>query len=153
VWSPNAFNFATGKSRQFYPGDQYDDCIAVDGYNWAPGKAGASWNSFKNIFASYAWAAPKPQPLLIEEAGVQENHPGDKPAWITDMGTAIKTLYREIKAVVDFDAYATANFGGWYDFRVDTSAQLVRSVPNPGERSLLQLADVRGRRRCAHGPG
>jgi len=123
VWSPNAFNFATGKSQQFYPGDPYVDWIAADGYNWAPGKAGASWNSFKNIFASfYSWAAPKPQPLLIGETGVQENRPGDKAAWITDMGATIKTLYPEIKAVVYFDAYATANFGGWYDFRVDTSA-------------------------------
>jgi len=123
VWSPNAFNFATGKSQTFFPGDAYVDWIGADGYNWAPGKAGASWNPFKNVFASfYSWAAPKPQPLMIGETGVQERGAGEKAQWITDMGNTIKNSYPEIKALVYFDAYATANFGGWYDFRVDTSA-------------------------------
>ena len=134
VWSPNAFNFATGFSQQFFPGDKYVDWIAADGYNWAPGKTGASWNSFKNIFSAfYSWAAPKSQPLMIAETGVQENNPGDKAAWVADMATTLKFAYPEIKALVYFDAYASANFGGMYDFRVDTSAsayQAFRTLAN-----------------------
>ena len=107
----------------------------------------------EHLLAFYSWAAPKPQPL----AGRGDRRPGeqsgDKAAWIADMGDHVKTLYPEIKAVVYFDAYATANFGGWYDFRVDTSASSYAGVPDPGERSVLQLADVRGRRRSADGPG
>jgi glycosyl hydrolase family 26 len=122
VWCPNAFNFATGRSQQFYPGDDYVDWICADGYNWAPDLANASWNSFKDIFAAfYEWAEPKPQPLMIGETGVLENAAGDKAAWITRMGRTINRVYPDIKALVYFDAYATANFGGWYDFRIDTS--------------------------------
>jgi hypothetical protein len=51
-----------------------------------------------------------------------EDEPGDKAAWIRGMGRTIKGAYPAIRALVYFDAYATANSGGWYDWRVDTSA-------------------------------
>jgi endoglucanase len=122
VWCPNAYAFSTGEAQQFYPGDAYVDWICADGYNWAPARPNSQWVSFQNIFTSfYAWGAPKAQPLMIGETGVLENAPGDKAAWITAMGTTVKTTYPEIKALVYFDAYATANFGGWYDWRLDTS--------------------------------
>ena len=122
VWCPNASAFSTGEAQRFYPGDAYVDWICADGYNWAPARPNARWVSFRDVFASfYAWAADRSKPLMIGETGVLENGPGDKAAWITDMGDTIESVYPQIKALVYFDAYATANFGGWYDWRIDTS--------------------------------
>ena len=122
VWCPNAYAFSTGEAQQMYPGDAYVDWICADGYNWAPARANSGWNPFRNIFSSfYAWGAPKAQPLMIGETGVMENGSGAKAAWISDMRNTIKYEYPEIKALVYFDAYSTANFGGWYDWRLDTS--------------------------------
>jgi hypothetical protein len=123
VWCPNAYRFATGEAQQYYPGDAYVDWICADGYNWAPQRPNSNWTSFKDIFAAfYAWGAPKAPPLMIGETGVLEKNPGDKGAWVTDMGNTIKTVYPEIKALVYFDAYSSANFGGMWDWRVDTSS-------------------------------
>jgi len=123
VWCPNAYAFSTGEARQFYPGRAYVDWICSDGYNWAPARPNSRWTSFEDIFASfYAWGAPKAPRLMVGETGALENEPGDKAEWITDMRRTIKSTYPEVEALVYFDAFATANFGGWYDWRVDTSA-------------------------------
>jgi glycosyl hydrolase family 26 len=123
VWCPNAWSFTTGEAELFYPGDDYVDWICADGYNWAPARENARWTSFRTIFAGfYEWAAPKAQPLMVGETGVLENDPGDKATWIRGMGTAVKRAFPDIRALVYFDAHATANFGGWYDFRIDTSS-------------------------------
>jgi hypothetical protein len=123
VWCPNAFAFGNGEAQQYYPGAAYVDWICADGYNWAPARQGAAWTSFRDIFSTfYSWASRRPRPLMIGETGVLENEPGDKGAWITAMGNTIKDVYPKIKALVYFDAQATANFGGWYDWRVDTSS-------------------------------
>jgi endoglucanase len=123
VWCPNSYAFGTGEAQRFFPGDAYVDWICADGYNWAPARPSSDWRSFEDTFAPfYAWAASKPQPLLVGETGVMENGPGDKATWVLDMGNTIKSVYPEIKALVYFDAYSTANFGGWYDWRMDTSA-------------------------------
>jgi hypothetical protein len=122
VWCPNASSFATGRAQQFYPGARYVDWICADGYNWHPAREGASWTSFRDIFAAfYRWAEPKPRPLMVGETGVLEDEAGDKAAWINAMGRTVKRAYPAIRALVYFDAYSTANFGGWYDWRVDTS--------------------------------
>ena len=122
VWCPNAYAFQTGEAQQMYPGDAYVDWICADGYNWSPARPGAGWNPFRSIFSAfYAWGAPKTQPLMIGETGVMEAGLGAKASWITDMGNTIKYEYPEIKALVYMDAYTTANFGGWYDWRLDTS--------------------------------
>lgn len=122
VWCPNASAFATGEAQQYYPGAAYVDWICADGYNWSPVRPNAEWTSFEDIFSAfYEWGVSKPRPLMVGETGVMENDPGDKAAWITAMGTTLREEYPEIKALVYFDGYATANFGGWYDWRLDTS--------------------------------
>jgi hypothetical protein len=123
VWCPNAWGFTDGTADTFYPGDDYVDWLCADGYNWAPVRPGSEWTSFRAIFESFhAWAAGRPQPLMIGETGVVENEPGDKAHWISRMGRTIRRTYPEIRALVYFDASATAYFGGWFDWRVDTSS-------------------------------
>jgi hypothetical protein len=58
---------------------------------------------------------------MVGETGVMERNAGEKAEWIASMGTTLKTAYPEIKALVYFDAYSSANFGGWYDWRIETS--------------------------------
>ena len=61
------------------------------------------------------------------------------------MATTIKTTYPEIKALVYFDAYASANFGGMYDFRVDTSASSYRRSARWRTTRTSTRRDVRRR--------
>ena len=56
---------ATGYPRRapwkYYPGDAFVDWIAADGYNFAPVKPGAKWNSPPTVFGKwYAWARSPP---------------------------------------------------------------------------------------------
>ena len=74
VWCPNAnsvpeepFNVA----EAYYPGDDYVDWVAVDGYNWGTSKDSSSWQSFDEIFgkplADVARYAPG-KPVMIAGA-------------------------------------------------------------------------------------
>lgn len=150
-WCPNASSFAIGVAQSFYPGDNYVDWISGDAYNWSPGRSGATWRSFKDSFAAfYAWGAPKAAPLMVGETGVMERDPAEKAAWIADMGNTLKVFYPEIKALVYFDAYSTANFGGWYDWRMDTSASAYEAFRalgqdpyfNGGGQTVVPLPDT-----------
>lgn len=119
VWCPNAWSFSTGEAQTYYPGSSYVDWICADSYNWAPARG--SWTSFSDMFAGFnAWASTQGKPLMVGETGVQERDPGEKAAWISAMQRSLKS-YPAIKALLYFDAYSTANFGGMYDWRLDTS--------------------------------
>lgn len=116
VWCPNASAFNDGEAQEFYPGDDFVDWICADGYNWAPGRAGDEWESFKDIFGGfYAWAALHGKPIMVGEFGVQERNPGDKARWITEAREVIKTDFPLLRAIVYFSSNAD------YDWRLTTS--------------------------------
>lgn len=116
VWCPNASAFDDGKAQEFYPGDDFVDWTCADGYNWAPGRSGDEWESFKDIFGGfYGWAALHNKPIMVGEFGVQERKPGDKAQWITEAREAIKTDFPLLRAVVYFSSNAD------YDWRLTTS--------------------------------
>jgi Glycosyl hydrolase family 26 len=68
-----------------YPGDQYVDLVAIDGYNGGP--TGATWDSPDDLFAGAidvaTSVAPK-RPLWIYETGTGDKR-GEKAQWITDL--------------------------------------------------------------------
>ena len=116
VWCPNASAFNDGEAQLFYPGDDFVDWTCADGYNWAPGRAGDDYRSFKDIFGGfYGWAAHQDKPIMVGEFGVQERNPGEKAHWITDTREAIKTDFPLLRAVVYFSANKD------YDWRLTTS--------------------------------
>jgi hypothetical protein len=116
VWCPNASAFNDGEAQEFYPGDDFVDWTCADGYNWAPGRAGDEYRSFKDIFGGfYAWATLHNKPIMVGEFGVQERNPGEKAQWITDAREAIKTDFPLLRAIVYFSSNAD------YDWRVTTS--------------------------------
>ncbi|NUT96493.1 MAG: hypothetical protein HOY78_31140 [Saccharothrix sp.] len=93
-----------------YPGDDYVDWVAIDGYNWglAPSwdPAGNYWTSFESAFSSaYAKArsiAPK-RPVMVAEIGSSEDG-GDKAQWINDLSAALASgRYPDLKLVNYFD--------------------------------------------------
>lgn len=126
VWCPNASAFESGRAQEYYPGNDEVDWICADGYNWSPlvpgGRPGGPWASFPSIFSSfYRWGLTTGKPMLIGETGAQEDTPGRKAAWITDMGAALRDRFPAIKALVYFDAVSSSNQGGTFDWKVDTS--------------------------------
>lgn len=104
VWCPNAWGFATGEAQKYYPGDEYVDWICANGYNWAPGRRGDEWRSFREVFKPfYDWAAPRGKPLMIGEWGVQERKPGEKAQWLREAADVLRDEFTDIKAVVYFN--------------------------------------------------
>ena len=116
VWCPNASAFNDGEAQPFYPGADFVDWTCADGYNWAPGRAGDDYRSFKDIFSGfYLWAAQQNKPIMVGEFGVQERNPGDKAGWITAAREAIKADFPLMRAVVYFNSNKD------YDWRLATS--------------------------------
>jgi glycosyl hydrolase family 26 len=116
VWCPNASAFNDGEAQVFYPGDDFVDWTCADGYNWAPGRPGDDYRSFKDIFAGfYAWASLHDKPIMVGEFGVQERRPGEKAQWIADARQAIKTDFPRLRAIVYFNSNKD------YDWRLTTS--------------------------------
>ena len=120
---PNASAITDGTAMKYYPGGAYVDWTCGDGYNFAPVKPGAQWNSFTTVFSRwYTWAAQRPKPLMAAEYGVLEDPsiPGRKAAWYDDMRTVVKTTFPLLQAVV---AWSTANTkdGRVLNWNVDSS--------------------------------
>jgi beta-mannanase len=128
VFCTTAYSFRvtpTRDPRTFYPGDAYVDWIGADGYNFAPGKPGAKWNSFSTVFNRwYTWAAQRPKPLMAAEYGVMEDPaiPNRKASWYNDMRNVVKTSFPLLQAVI---AWSTENTkeGNVYNWNVDSSPQ------------------------------
>jgi hypothetical protein len=148
VWCPTAYGFKTGRAQTYYPGDAYVDWTCADGYNWAPERANAPWNSFQTIFDPfYEWGLTTGKPMMVGETGVMERGAGEKAQWIQNAFATARTRYPEMKAIVYFDAIRYEH-GGSYDWRIDTSPgalQAFASVANdphfnPGALSSLTVS-------------
>ena len=134
VWCPNASAFNDGTAQQFYPGDDFVDWIAADGYNWAPGRPRDQYRSFLDIFQGfYGWASLKNKPIMVGEFGVQERNPGDKAQWITDARETIKKDFPLLRAVVYFDNNKD------YDWRLTTSDSALEAFRQMAEDPWFNL--------------
>lgn len=84
VWNPN-IDF--GRLNDYYPGDEYVDWVAVDGYNtedW-----GSSWRNCSQLFSGIVDdIAAFNKPIMIGEFASDANNTPEektkKPAWITE---------------------------------------------------------------------
>jgi hypothetical protein len=121
VWSPNAGAFAgaQGGVDQYWPGDDYVDWVAADGFNWGSCTGQSTWRDFGPIFkAFYSWGSARAKPLMISGTGTVEDpiDPGHKRGWYLDAAGALAGTMPRIRAVVLLDQ------GGRCDWRPDTSA-------------------------------
>src|SRR5437868_13983945 len=141
VWTPNAAGFKAGRKYTggdppgpyFYPGDDYVDWIASDGYNWGVSERnqGDRWRQAFEIFDEFmVFARQHPKPIMIGEYGAQEQtrDPEAKPAWMhiahdtfMDQPKTEQCQWsgalKDVAAVVYFDV----NYGGHGDWRIMSS--------------------------------
>lgn len=156
VWCPNIESLSKNSSggivrdapgnaiANYYPGDDYVDYMALDGYNFSTTLSGVKWRSFSDLFAKpYAalCAVSATKPIFVAEtASVSQG--GDKAAWIAEMFRAIPQSFPR---VVGVDWYNSGNSGR--DWPVDSSSvalQAFRTGAANGTFSPgLQLNPVR----------
>jgi hypothetical protein len=99
-WPMNADN----RFERFYPGRDYVDVLAMDGYNWGATKPNfGGWRSFRTTFSAayHRLSRLGSQPIWIAEVG-SATEGGDKAAWIRDMFRTARTM-RRLRAVVWMD--------------------------------------------------
>jgi hypothetical protein len=117
VWCPNNQNVPKApwnRRTSYYPGDDYVDWIAFDGYNWGTTQSWSSWRGFRPLFRiPYTTFAPR-KPIMIAETSSAEQG-GDKAAWIQQAGAAVKAKFPGIAAFVWFHVPKEA------DWRADSS--------------------------------
>jgi hypothetical protein len=90
--------------ERFYPGREYVDVLAMDGYNWGATKPNfGGWRSFRKTFSAAYRRLSKlgSQPIWIAEVG-SATEGGDKAAWVRDMFRTARTM-RRLRAVVWMD--------------------------------------------------
>lgn len=126
IWNVNAGNCGAGTSYLgHYPGDNYVDFIAIDGYNWGTTQSwGSTWQSFDEIFAApYQALSSINKPIVITEFSCTEIG-GNKAEWITDAFATIRTKYPRIKLVSWFGENKET------DWRINSSDAALEAYKN-----------------------
>lgn len=105
VWSPNV-DYGNYPFAQYFPGDEWVDYVALDGYNWGTSGVGVNkWQNLNEVFApSYAKLTQmSTKPVMIAETSSSESG-GDKAAWIRQgFLRTIPEKFPRVAAVVWFD--------------------------------------------------
>ncbi|MGH8999906.1 MAG: glycosyl hydrolase, partial [Acidimicrobiia bacterium] len=142
VWTPNAAGFKDKRSYtndeppapHFYPGDEYVDWIAADGYNWGVYNRdqGDRWRHVIEIFDEFmVFARQRPKPIMIGEYGAQEQSkdPEAKAKWMKAAHEVFSSIwprtqecqwcgaYSDVAALVYFDVH----YGKHGDWRIMSS--------------------------------
>ena len=117
VWSPNATDeprIESNRMELYYPGNNYVDILALDGYNWGSTKAHSEWRDFEAIFATAYNRVSKlgEQPIWVAEVASTE-HGGNKAQWIDNMFST--TAFPRLEGIIWFDEHKET------DWRVDSS--------------------------------
>lgn len=87
VWSPNVPNGESTDLAALYPGPDYVDIVALDGYNWGRSPLCGGWVSPRELFApglAQLRSLAPGVPILVAETASSEAG-GSKPAWITEL--------------------------------------------------------------------
>jgi hypothetical protein len=107
VWCPNID--LTGTLLPLgtqYPGDDYVDWTAIDGFNWGERRGSPGWLSFNQVFhRTYRRIVRKvapSKPMMLSEVASTERG-GNKPAWIKDMLVKVRHRYRKVRGVIWYD--------------------------------------------------
>ena len=124
VWSPSAEVLGNGVVfDEIYPGDDYVDWVALDGYNWGATRSHSDWTSLAELFGpSYdALTAMTDKPVMIAEMASAESG-GDKAAWIREgLLEDVPSRLPRVEVVIWFNSDKEA------DWRVDSSARTLEA--------------------------
>lgn len=107
VWCVNVDFPGATEMSSLYPGDEYVDWLAMDGYNWGTNpQRPDGWKSFSEVFSStysQLGALSPSKPIMIAETSSTE-YGGSKAAWIKDMLTVqLPQNFPRVKAVLWFN--------------------------------------------------
>lgn len=87
VWSPNVPYGGSTDLAGLFPGIDYVDIVALDGYNWGTSASWSGWISPRDLFApgiAQLRALAPGRPILIAETASSEAG-GSKATWNTDL--------------------------------------------------------------------
>lgn len=114
VWSPNEDSGGNHPIAPLYPGDEWVDWVALDGFNFGDTEG---WPSFTTVFGSSydRLVELTSRPMMIGETGSNDVG-GDKSAWIASALGREAPRFPRIRALVWFDSETPRG-----NFRVDTS--------------------------------
>ncbi len=138
VFSPNVTDSprTPGNAMElYYPGDDYVDVLALDGYNWGDALPSVGWRSFETVFrGGYdRVTALGDQPVWIAEfASADEG--GDKSDWVRDMFAT--TGFDRIEALIWFNEEKEA------DWRIDSDPATLQAFRESLAAGIV-LADAR----------
>jgi hypothetical protein len=120
VWSPNEDSGGSFQFAPLYPGDEWVDWVALDGFNFGDTEG---WPAFTTVFGDTYDRLVRltSRPVMIAETGSNDVG-GDKAAWIASALSREAPRFPKVKALVWFDAET-----GRGDFRIDTSADSLRA--------------------------
>lgn len=123
----------------YYPGGDYVDWVALDGYNWGTTNGG-TWKNFNETFKKpfdTLQVIAGDKPVMIAEFASTEKG-GDKAAWIIDAFTTVKKGYPEIKAITWFDINKET------DWRVNSSPSALEAYRRAaGDPYFLEAVEVK----------
>jgi mannan endo-1,4-beta-mannosidase len=131
VWSPNILEGADAL-EEYYPGDEWVDWLALDGYNWG---GWGQWRSFARVFTeSYRHVtALSTKPLMIAEVACAESR-WRKARWITDALTVQLPLhFPRVEAVIWFNSRKE------HDWRIESDPASRRAFAQAVAAPLYQL--------------
>ncbi len=156
TWCGTAWGFTTGNADAWYPGDDEVDWVCANGYNWAPVKPRAPWDSWEKIYRpAHDFAIEHDKPLMAGEWGALERNPGEKAAWLDAARATIKTSMPNMAALVAFDEERyESRYDLTFDWEVDSSASaqlaFVRMARDPhftvrtaATMPMLDVSDAR----------
>ena len=106
AWTVMAWSFGRGDAQAFYPGDDYVDIVAADGYNDSGCPTPGPNRTFGQIFGgAEAFALDRGLPLIVAEwgAAADPSQPLARPAWIAQVAAAAQQ-WPDLKGLAYFDA-------------------------------------------------
>ena len=115
VWSPHP---AYGFFKEYYPGDDMVDYIAIGTLNYGPIASWAKWWSFDEIFGKYyTELASFKKPIMLSEFG-SLSFGGSRSKWFGEALRDFPKKYPAVKSVMffhfDADKTATQQVLDWY---------------------------------------
>lgn len=116
IWSPNVPYPGSTPLETLYPGSDYVDIVALDGYNWGSSQTWSWWTSPTALFADgigQARSLAPGKPILVAETASAEAG-GSKPAWI---GELVSQLARQPDVV----GFVWFHHDKEVDWRIDSS--------------------------------
>jgi Calx-beta domain len=140
VWCPTSWGFEQGHAIPWYPGDSKVDWVCADGYNFAPTRDGAQWQTWEDVYReSHDFAVAHNKPLMAGEWGALERNSGEKGAWYDAARNTIKTSMPNIAAIVAFDERKWHDDENrFFDWEIDTSKTSFEAFQRWGRDSYFR---------------